>query len=203
MRTSFVVLALALLAGCSTSSDPYSLYDAGTDVPSDLIDAATDPGWDPGWDPATDPGWDPGSDPATDPAWDPGTDPGTDPAYDPGFDPGHDPGADPGGGGVVGDACYSATQCGGVPSSSRMCLTTVMGYVTFPGGYCSASCTSSMDCGTGGSCVNFMGYGSYCLKNCTTPYDCRVVEGYDCTTISTATGTYCLPPISGPEGVDP
>jgi hypothetical protein len=48
----------------------------------------------------------------------------------------HDPDLEPDAeeGGVVGDACYSRTQCTGVPSENRVCLTTVEGFLHFPGG---------------------------------------------------------------------
>ena len=40
--------------------------------------------------------------------------------------------------GLTGDPCSSPTACSCVPSSARECLTTLSGYITFPGGYCSA-----------------------------------------------------------------
>jgi hypothetical protein len=104
-----------------------------------------------------------------------------------------------GGGGVVGDPCYSATQCGGVPGAGVTCLTSIMGYITFPGGYCSAVCTSDADCGPEGACVNLSDLGRYCLKRCTSGADCRTSEGYDCVVVTGAPGTYCLPPMSSPE----
>jgi hypothetical protein len=97
-------------------------------------------------------------------------------------------------GGVVGDACYSASQCGGVPGAGVTCLTSIMGYITFPGGYCSAVCTSA-----GGECVSLSDLGRYCLKRCTTPTNCRTAEGYGCDPVTGATGTYCIPPFSSPE----
>ncbi|MBW2260516.1 MAG: hypothetical protein JRG91_00975 [Deltaproteobacteria bacterium] len=102
-------------------------------------------------------------------------------------------------GGVVGDACYSATQCGGVPGAGVTCLTSIMGYITFPGGYCSAVCTSDMDCGTGGACVNLNDLGRYCLKRCTSAGDCRTSESYTCDVVTGAPGTYCIPPFTSPE----
>ena len=181
-----------------TGSD---LTDTGYEPPVDTgWEPPTDPGSDSGYDPGMDPGTDPGYDPGTDPGYDPGTDPGYDPGTDPGYDPGVDPGTDPGTGGVVGDACYSVTACMGVPGTGRTCLTSIYGYVTFPGGYCSAVCTSSSDCGTGGVCADFMGYGNYCLKSCTSPYDCRNSEGYSCNTLPSGSGgMYCLPPISSTD----
>ena len=102
-------------------------------------------------------------------------------------------------GGLVGDACYSATQCGGVPGAGVTCLTSIMGYITFPGGYCSAVCTSDMDCGSSGACVNLNDLGRYCLKRCTSAGDCRTSESYTCDVVTGAPGTYCIPPFTSPE----
>jgi len=100
--------------------------------------------------------------------------------------------------GVTGDPCSSATQCNCVPSSARECLTTLSGYVSFPGGYCSARCTSPADCGTGGNCAEITTGTRYCLKVCSSASQCRMAEGYTCTTIpmSSDTRTYCLPNMS-------
>ncbi len=107
--------------------------------------------------------------------------------------------------GIVGDACSSAAQCAAVPGSGRTCVTTLFGMIEFPNGYCSATCTSSSDCGASGSCVSLYGYGSYCLRSCTTSSQCRTWDGYSCSTLPSTPGMYCLPPISGPDGgpVDP
>jgi len=96
-------------------------------------------------------------------------------------------------------------QCDGVPGSGRTCLANLFGYVDFPGGYCSATCTSGTECGTGGSCVSLYGFGNYCLKNCTTMWDCRVPEGYSCSSIGSGSPTFCIPPLPGPDGgpIDP
>ncbi len=102
-------------------------------------------------------------------------------------------------GGIVGDPCYSTTQCSGVPGTGRTCLTSLMGYVTFPGGYCSASCTSAADCGPGAQCVNVSDLGSYCLEQCTTAAQCRTAETYSCSAVPGASGTFCIPPISSPD----
>jgi hypothetical protein len=97
--------------------------------------------------------------------------------------------------GVTGDPCSSATQCNCVPSSARECLTTLSGYVSFPGGYCSARCTSPADCGTGANCAEITTGTRYCLKVCSSASQCRMAEGYTCATIpmSSDTRTYCLP----------
>jgi hypothetical protein len=102
--------------------------------------------------------------------------------------------------GVTGDACSSAGQCACVPSLARQCLTTLSGYVYFPGGYCSAQCTSTSECGPGANCAEITTGTRLCLKLCTSTSQCRMAEGYGCTTIpmSSDTGTYCWPP-SGSE----
>ena len=97
--------------------------------------------------------------------------------------------------GLTGDPCATPSQCNCVPSSSRECLTTLAGYLTFPGGYCSARCTSPTECGSGAHCAEVYTGASYCLKVCTSASQCRMAEGYSCTRIpmSSDTRTYCLP----------
>lgn len=102
-------------------------------------------------------------------------------------------------GGIVGDPCYTSTQCSGVPGSGRTCLTSLMGYITFPGGYCSAACTSSADCGTGAQCVNITDLGNYCLEQCTMATECRTAETYSCSGLSGVSGTFCIPPMTSPD----
>jgi hypothetical protein len=100
--------------------------------------------------------------------------------------------------GLTGDACTSASSCACVPSSARECLTTLSGYITFNGGYCSARCSSPADCGTGANCAEVTTGTSYCLKVCSSASQCRMAEGYSCTTIpmSSDTRTYCLPNVT-------
>ena len=106
---------------------------------------------------------------------------------------------------VVGDPCRRDFQCDGVPGTGRMCLTNLYGYVDFPGGYCSASCTSGTECGVGASCVSLYGFMTLCLKNCTTFFDCRYSEGYTCSSVGSGSPTFCIPPLPGPDGgpIDP
>ncbi|MFH1437260.1 MAG: hypothetical protein ABIJ56_16245 [Pseudomonadota bacterium] len=103
--------------------------------------------------------------------------------------------------GLTGDPCSSPTACACVPSSARECLTTLSGYITFPGGYCSARCTTPADCGTGANCAEITTGTRYCLKVCSSASQCRMAEGYTCTQIpmSSDTRTYCLPQGS-PDG---
>lgn len=100
---------------------------------------------------------------------------------------------------IVGDPCHAAGECGGVPGSAKVCLTELGGYINFEGGYCSAECASAVDCGTGNACVNVIDLGFYCLQLCGSSDDCRVSEGYDCRTIDTSSGLYCLPPMGGAD----
>ena len=198
LALSFVLLLVVVASACATSSTAQNI-DTHTSDGTDLTDTAWDPGTDTGWDIPTDTAYDPGTDTAYDPGTDTAYDPGYDTGYDPGYDTSYDPGTDTATGGVVGDACYSATQCTGVPGTGRTCLTTLMGYITFPGGYCSATCTSAADCGTGAQCVNLMDLGYYCLKQCTTAAQCRTSASYTCSTVTGAAGMFCIPPVSSPE----
>jgi len=98
-------------------------------------------------------------------------------------------------GGVTGDPCSSVTQCSCVPSGARECLTTAIPYLTFGGGYCSARCSSTAECGMGATCSEVFGGQFYCFKVCSSAAQCRMVEGYVCTTLPIMgdTRTYCLP----------
>lgn len=104
--------------------------------------------------------------------------------------------------GLTGDPCSSVSQCACVPSSARECLTSLSGYISFPGGYCSARCTSPADCGTGANCAEITTGTRYCLKVCSSASQCRMAERYTCTTIprSSDTRTYCLPDTPDPDG---
>jgi hypothetical protein len=97
--------------------------------------------------------------------------------------------------GVVGDPCSSTVHCSCVPSSARECLLVITGYVSFPGGYCSARCTSNADCGEGSHCFENTPGTRYCFKHCTSATQCRMAEGYTCTMIPVLpdSSTYCFP----------
>lgn len=96
--------------------------------------------------------------------------------------------------GYTGDSCHSSDECGCVPGAGRECLTNLSGYVTFPGGYCSAACTSDSECGEGARCVAITTGHQMCLKLCRSTSQCRMAEGYTCEPIpmSADTNTYCL-----------
>lgn len=107
---------------------------------------------------------------------------------------------DPTGSAAVGDPCYADVDCGGVPGSGRTCLDDIAGYATFPGGYCSATCTSGSECGPEGICVSLYGFGNYCLRRCSSLTDCRWFEGYTCSVLGSGSPTVCIPPLPGPDG---
>lgn len=100
--------------------------------------------------------------------------------------------------GLTGDPCERAAHCTCVPGAAVECLATLSGYVSFPGGYCSARCTSAAECGPGADCAEITVGTRYCLKRCSSFSQCRMAEGYGCLTIpmSSDTQTYCLPNVS-------
>ncbi len=130
-------------------------------------------------------------------------DPDADP--DPSFDPAGEPDiegpdapdvrdADAAIPGVVGDPCNHSAQCGGVPGEGRFCMTTLLGYCSYPGGYCSASCTSSAECGAGAECIDLVDLGWFCMKRCSTSAQCRTSESYQCQSVPDNPGSYCMAP---------
>jgi hypothetical protein len=184
MRAIPILAAASLWTlGCATTSDPQTFDTSTADAADTLNDLADAPP-----DAAPDAAPDAIPDGAVDTLIDPSPD-ATDTVP-----PDTDAEAAPGG--VVGDPCFNSTQCMGVPGAGRACLTSLMGYVSFPGGYCSATCTSAADCGTGAQCVNLMDVGEYCLKQCASNADCRTADTYTCDAVPGATGTFCIPPIS-------
>lgn len=123
----------------------------------------------------------------------PRTDAGMVPRTDGGMVPRRD-GGDPTVPGSTGAACTMASDC--TMLASAMCMTDIAGFYSFPGGYCTASCTMDSDCGAGGGCLTVPLVGGYCVKSCTLPTDCRTGEGYTCMAppIGGTGGMYCLPP---------
>ena len=101
------------------------------------------------------------------------------------------------GSGAVGDACASASDCGGTAPN---CMTDIYGMITFPNGYCSGDCLTDADCGDGGTCFDVMGYMQFCMKDCEDNSDCRESEGYSCSEVPyIGGGPFCLPAIDMPE----
>lgn len=94
--------------------------------------------------------------------------------------------------GATGDGCGGPNDCMLVPTDERQCLTELFSYL-FPGGYCSASCSTSMECGPGASCVDII-MDSLCFRDCFGDSDCRIDEGYTCMEMPfIGGGPYCLP----------
>jgi hypothetical protein len=107
----------------------------------------------------------------------------------------------PTGDALVGDPCGDAGQCIGITDGTVECLTSIAGYLNFPGGYCTGSgCTPGNSCDSAsGICVDLMNFLQYCLKPCTDVSDCRQSEGYVCQAASLqpqpGDPTYCIPPM--------
>lgn len=103
--------------------------------------------------------------------------------------------------GATGDPCAAPTDCTAIPASSKICLTNIGSWFTFPGGYCSASCTAPAECGENGNCISIPYLGSFCVRLCSDDADCRVSEGYGCSEIPYMSdgNTYCLPSLGPSE----
>ena len=111
-----------------------------------------------------------------------------------------------GGDGVVGDACGDLNDCGGVVGQglTAECMTSLGGFVTMPGGYCTSSCTVPANPGdpdacaaAGGVCMSAL-MASYCIQPCVDATECREDEGYTCGASPLGgDATYCLPPMGG------
>ena len=96
-------------------------------------------------------------------------------------------------GGIVGDGCSSWRDCTGMPTTSADCWFDIMGFARFPGGYCSAYCSSDRECGLEGECVDVI-FITLCLRTCDYDEDCRTSEGYACMELPfVGGGPYCLP----------
>ncbi len=207
MDTSFD-LGWDLPADGTPDGIPDTGLDTGADIDDPLpdtavIDTIDDTAWDPLPDTAMDT-WvdtatDTGIDTWVDTATDTGIDTWVDTVIDTGVDTATDTGVDTTPGRIVGEACTMDTQCTGVPAAGVFCMSSLFGYITFPGGYCSATCTTSSECGALGDCLPISDLGSYCLRRCTTGTDCRTAEGYTCDNLAGTTGTHCIPPISSTD----
>lgn len=96
----------------------------------------------------------------------------------------------------VGAACKEDKDCKGPMANCETEITSGGDPVPLEGGYCTANCTSSVECGNEGLCtlteltMGFMLPGfdvtggllpSYCLAKCDAQNDCR--GGYDCRSI--------------------
>lgn len=81
----------------------------------------------------------------------------------------------------IGDPCTDSAQCktGPAPVCWKNTVLDKMGYSKTPGGYCSSTCTSDMDCGGAGTCGDFGADGMFCLRFCRDAATCRH-PGYAC-----------------------
>lgn len=94
-----------------------------------------------------------------------------------------------------GAACSGERGCQGPSARCLADLKVISGDVAFPGGYCSASCESSADCGPQAACPvveiraqlqgsplasAFANLPAKCLKRCSDDGSCRQAEGYRC-----------------------
>ena len=85
--------------------------------------------------------------------------------------------------GAVGQPCQASSDCLG-----GLCLTNEL--FTWNDGYCTQSCTASMTCPTGSSCIEAPGTNnSFCLQNCIV--SCR--PGYACAEAPGSGQRVCLP----------
>lgn len=108
------------------------------------------------------------------------------------------------GDGTTGSPCSDQEDCGGVPALSPLCIqqlncqspvpdgayADVYTTVLFPGGYCSAACTSSAECGPEAQCTEYCNQ-RICMESCQTDTDCRMP--YLCLSSGDGEGA-CRPP---------
>jgi hypothetical protein len=113
-------------------------------------------------------------------------------------------GPDAGASELLGQGCDPDVEAACGVNGGSKCLTELMvlgNLVEFPGGYCSASCEASTECGAAGACPVgetkaelastpmasvFAMLPSNCLETCESATDCRVSEGYDCKPMTAA-----------------
>ena len=110
----------------------------------------------------------------------------------------------------LGATCTADTDCKG--TGTRCILTSQISGLTYPGGYCTASCANDAECGEKGWCplattdagvfpsAEVQKAVTVCLVKCEADTECR--EGYVCSSESTlsflppseSTQKYCRPP---------
>jgi hypothetical protein len=196
MKTTITPIACALLLACTGCEGTISQLsdDAAEDtamdaIPEPVADTSGDATVEPAADTIPEPTTDPAVDTAPEPAADTIPEPTTDPVVDTTTDTITDVVTD----GAVGAPCSTEADCGAVPGPGVQCMHDLYGMLTFPGGYCTASCSDDAPCGAAGRCVGMMGWGQ-CLDPCTSPGECREAEGYTCAEIPYVTSdTYCVP----------
>jgi hypothetical protein len=124
----------------------------------------------------------------------PGIDTGTPPPRDSGTPPRDSGGMVTPGDGTIGSSCTGPADC--TEGTSPMCVMNFMGFIAFPGGYCTSGCTGPGTCPAGAECIDIMGT-MFCGATCTTAADCRSAEGYTCGMPpigGDGMTMYCLPP---------
>ncbi|MFT3928530.1 MAG: hypothetical protein QM778_38730 [Myxococcales bacterium] len=114
-----------------------------------------------------------------------------------------DAGFDETAGAELGAACdpEHASSCGGDDNKCLTELAVLDTRVEFRGGYCSAGCDTSAECGADGACpvgetraelagtpmaALFDTLPSNCLRACESAAECRTEEGYDCKPMTAA-----------------
>lgn len=100
-----------------------------------------------------------------------------------------------------GKSCTTSNSCEGVGPNCMTSLALGPQPITFPGGYCSATCKDNKECGSSGECPvgeslkalpSFGGFDisslipSNCFVRCQADSECRTGEGYRCATILSA-----------------
>jgi hypothetical protein len=95
--------------------------------------------------------------------------------------------------GDLGSACRGDRDCAPVSGRPAICAMRVS-TIDLPGGYCTAMCTASAECGRDGVCVRPILAGpGYCMRRCTSARECRTAEGYACRMVPGASTTVCAP----------
>ena len=82
-----------------------------------------------------------------------------------------------------GTACVDDSDCSGYgTAANRRCLTNVLGYVSAPGGFCTACCdhVAKNGCAPNVDCVGVDDTYVICVSRCNQLSDCRESEGWEC-----------------------
>jgi hypothetical protein len=101
---------------------------------------------------------------------------------------------------ALGGPCTADEDCVPPEGLSPICGINFFGQVTFPGGYCSATCTGLGTCGIDAECLMPVPGVGVCVKHCSSNEECRMAEGYKCDFIPyfDSLGTFCYPSLDNP-----